>query len=154
MPRIRTCPLRNGNFRRGKREQGFHFINSVVKMSIRSSELDDERLGECYARRLADDKNPFNPNGDADGEINSNDGSLFPEVNEDGGDVGNSNMNEESEGGFAQGREEVPQQGIDTTAYHGHAAQARTRIRIQGDESMASSKTPRNSAFAPRCANI
>ena len=117
-------------------------------MSIRSSELDDERLGERYARRSADDLDPFNPNGDANAEINSDDGSLFPEVNEDGEDVANSNVNENREGGVAQGREEFPQ-AIDTTAYHGHATRARTRSRIQGDDSMATSRTPRNSAFAP-----
>ena len=49
-------------------------------MSTRSSELDDERLGERYARRSADDDNPFNPTGDANAEINSDEGSLFPSV--------------------------------------------------------------------------
>jgi hypothetical protein len=30
-PRIQTCPLRNSNLRSGMRQQGFHFIKSVVK---------------------------------------------------------------------------------------------------------------------------
>jgi hypothetical protein len=85
-------------------------------MSIRSSELDDERLGERYARRSAEEDDPFNPNGDANAARNSDEDSLFPSKNEDRRNVDNNNVNEESEGnaGFPQGREEIPQ-AIDTT---------------------------------------
>jgi hypothetical protein len=119
-------------------------------MSIRSSELDDERLGERYTRRSTEEDDPFNSNEDVNAARNSNEDSLFPSENEDDGNVDDNNVNEESEGnaGFPQRRDEIPQ-AIDTTTHHGHATRARTRIRLQGDESVASSRTPRNSAFAP-----
>ncbi len=110
-------------------------------MSIRSSELDDERLGERYARRSAEEDDPFNPNGDANAARNSDEDSLFPSKNEEDGNGDDNNVNEESEGhaGFPQARDEIPQ-AIDTTTHHGHATRARTRIRLQGDETRARKK--------------
>ena len=126
-------------------------------MSIRSSEVDDDAMGERYARRSAEEANPFNPIAGTNAARKSDEESLFSGDNEDERNFDNSNGIQENDGNaiFPQAREVFPQ-ARETTTHHGHATRATTRIRTPGDDSVASSVAPRNNAFAPitNCTNI
>jgi hypothetical protein len=132
----------------------FHFIESVVNMSIRSSELNDEVLGERYANRTDDDDDPFNPNANAVAATHSSNESLFGNGS-DGDNDNNFDINDglqEPEGTSIphQERETVPR-AREPTATHGHATRATTRVRTPAREepSVASSRTPKTNAVPP-----